>query len=211
MNLRHDAFYEWLLSDAPAACAERLRRRQVHAERAEQELAAVGQWCQRTLANPHAPPNLRALADTMTRISARRNAREAAEGAVPDQLWVAIERQRYETSRRVGGDFDYRYPARYLGPRAAQQPVPDEVTTVGALKPGDRLRLAATGATVTVERLDTTDAGWDLHTCDGRRLRLSPSASVRRVHHPHAHGASGPAPDASAEHRRAAQDPELEL
>lgn len=177
-----DAFYEWLLSDAPAARAERIRRREANAARAERELTEVGAWCERTLGNPNAPTRLRALAETLTRVSTRHNAREAAAAAVPDEVWVTVERHRYEAARHVAGDFDYRYPARYLGTQAAEQPVPDEVVSAGALRPGDRLRLARTGPVLTVARVETADQSWDLHTTDGRRVRFSQSASVRRVH-----------------------------
>ncbi len=121
-----DAFYEWLLSDAPAAQRERARRRSRHASEAKQERARVAAWCRRTLGNDAAPEHLRDLAETMQRLIARGAARDLAEAGLPDDECVRRGRRQYETSRRAAGDHDYRYPARYLGPGAASQPVPDE-------------------------------------------------------------------------------------
>ncbi len=121
-----DAFYEWLLSDAPAAQRERARRRSHHASEAKQERARVTAWCRRTLANDAAPEHLRGLAEAMQRLVDRSTARDLAEAGVPNDEWVHRARRQYETSRRAAGDHDYRYPARYLGPGAASQPVPDQ-------------------------------------------------------------------------------------
>jgi len=62
----------------------------------------------------------------MQRLVARSAARDVAEAAVPGDEWVRRERRAYEASRRAAGDNDYRYPARYLGREAADQPAPDE-------------------------------------------------------------------------------------
>jgi len=119
-----DAFYEWLLCDAPAAKVERDRRRGRNAAEAERERAQVAAWCRRTLDNRAAPAHLRDLAEVMQCLVSRGSARDLAEAGVSDDEWARRERRRYEVSRRVAGDHDYRYPARYLGAEAADQSVP---------------------------------------------------------------------------------------
>ena len=118
--------YAHLLSDAPAAQRERVRRRSHQASEAKQERARVAAWCRRTLANDAAAEHLRDLAEAMQRLVDRSRARDLAEAGVPDDECVRRGRRQYQTSRRAAGDHDYRYPARYLGPSAANQPVPDE-------------------------------------------------------------------------------------
>lgn len=119
-----DAYHEWLLSDAPAAFQERIRRRAAHADRVAQERDEVSGWCQRVIANPTTAERLRAIARQCQREVDRAVAREVAEEAVLDDVYVRWERERYERVRRTG-DPDYRYPARYLGTAAADQPVPE--------------------------------------------------------------------------------------
>jgi hypothetical protein len=47
----------------------------------------------------------------------------------PDRVRVRRGRQELETSQRVGGNHDYRYPARFLGAGAARQPIPPDPWT----------------------------------------------------------------------------------
>ncbi|CAN5319987.1 hypothetical protein BH20ACT8_BH20ACT8_02070 [soil metagenome] len=171
-----DAFYEWLLCDATAAQEERARRRSRNAADAEHERAQVTAWCQRTFDNAAAPPNLRDLAEVMQRLVSRGQTRERAEGDVDDDAWVRRERRQYEASRRVAGDHDYRYPARYLGPDAADQPVPDERVPVHALEQRQRVRLGPSRPPAVVAAVEACGDGVLLYTTDGQRRRYPATA-----------------------------------
>jgi len=112
-----DRVYEFLLSDHPAAKAERLARRAA-------DRAAITAWRARLVTfGAGMPANLHNLAETMGRLDDRATLRDAAEQGEPDEVWVARARQRFTaTARTWGDDPDYRYPTRYLGPAAAHQP-----------------------------------------------------------------------------------------
>jgi len=117
-----DRAYEFLLSDHPAAKAERQRRRDEHLARRAADSDAITAWRERLVTFGHGvPANLHNLAETMGRLDERATLDDAAEHAEPDEVW-ARARQRFTTTARTWGDDpDYRYPTRYLGP-AADQP-----------------------------------------------------------------------------------------
>jgi len=118
-----DRAYEFLLSDHPAAEAERMARRAAHHARRAADRDAITAWRARVQTfGDGVPANLRNLAETMARLDERASLRDVDE-AEPDEVWVARARQRFtDTARTWGDDPDYRYPARYLGPAAAHQP-----------------------------------------------------------------------------------------
>ncbi len=120
------AFYEWLLSDHPQAATERARRQaRYHANEADQ-VGRLRDWVARTRANPDAGKPARRLAQATERLLDRRAARLAADRAEPAPARLARLRRQLELAERAGGDPDYRYPARYLGAQAAQQPIPPD-------------------------------------------------------------------------------------
>ena len=98
-----DRFYEWLLSDHPEAAADR-----------------------------DAPENLRELAATARWLLTRQAERQAADAAEPEAERLARMRRDFENSRRAQGASSYRYPARYLGARAARQPIPPDPDRLAA-------------------------------------------------------------------------------
>jgi hypothetical protein len=142
----------------------------------------VTAWCQRTLDNDAAPPHLRDLAEVMQRLVSRVAARERAEGDVDDDAWVRRERRQYEASRRAAGDHDYRYPARYLGPDAADQPVPDERVPVHALDQGQRVRLGPSRPPAVVAGVEACGDLILVSTADEQRRRYPATAWAFRVH-----------------------------
>jgi hypothetical protein len=109
-----DRFYEWLLSDHPAAVSERARRRLDNQLAEAIDLARLRGWLAKIdrLANDGRP-----LGDSVWRL-----AEQARTWLIPN----AEHRTELETSLRVGKDPDYRYPAHYLGAQAARQPIPPE-------------------------------------------------------------------------------------
>jgi hypothetical protein len=119
-----DRFYEWLLSDHPGAAVERARRRLDNQVHEAQERAVLRRFIARTDQSPDAPTTVQTLAGTAGWLVERSAQRQATDAASSDAELVATARQDFETSRRVGEDHDYRYPARYLGAQAAHQPIP---------------------------------------------------------------------------------------
>jgi hypothetical protein len=119
-----DRFYEWLLSDHPAAVAERTRRRAAYLAHEAHGREVLSRFVERTQANPAAPETVQRLAETDGWLLERQGDRLAADVAEPEPERLARQRRDFETSRRVQGTSGYRYPARYLGPRAARQPIP---------------------------------------------------------------------------------------
>jgi hypothetical protein len=87
-----DAFYEWLLSDHPAAHAERAWRRGTHYQAERQRAAEVRAWSDKINAQPGAPQNLRDLAASMGPLAGKTAARAEAGYAEPDDLYVARAR-----------------------------------------------------------------------------------------------------------------------
>jgi hypothetical protein len=117
-DVTNDAFYEWLLSDHPAAKAERDWRRaatyQVETDRA----AAVRTWADKINAQPDAPQTLRDLAASMGPMADQTTARAEASYAEPDDAYVTRLRAQHETHVHVSGlpaCWDYRYPAHLTG------------------------------------------------------------------------------------------------
>jgi len=124
-----DAFYEWLLSDHPAARAERDQRRTAayHAETGR--AAVVRAWADKINARPDAPQTMRDLAATMGPLADQAAVRAEANYAEPDDAYVTRLRAQHETFVRVSGppgSWDYRYPAHLTGPGAAAYPPPPE-------------------------------------------------------------------------------------
>jgi hypothetical protein len=124
-----DRFYEWLLSDHPGAAHERARRRLDNQIVEAQDLARLQGWLAKIdrLAEDGQP-----LGDSVWRLAEQARSwlipnaeqRLTASLGEPDHAWVRRGRQDFETSRQVGKEPDYRYPARYLGAQAADQPAP---------------------------------------------------------------------------------------
>jgi hypothetical protein len=124
-----DAFYEWLLSDHPAARAERDHRRAASYQWQRDDAAAVRAWADKINAHPHAPQTLRNLAASMGPRADESAVRAEADHAEPDDLYVARLRAQHENHMRVSGPpgaCDYRYPAHLTGPWAANYPRPPE-------------------------------------------------------------------------------------
>lgn len=133
-----DRFYEWLLSDHPEAAGERARRRADWLAEQHEGRAVLARFAERTDADPEAPESIRRLAETARWLMARAAERIAIEQATPEAERLAAARAQFETYRHALGDHAYRYPARYLGARAARQPVvcdPDRLAT-GPAAPG---------------------------------------------------------------------------
>lgn len=127
----HDRFYEWLLSDHPAAVRERARRRLDHQLVEAIDLARLRGWLAKIdrLAKAGQPlgDSVWGLAEqARTWLIPNAEQRLAALTADPDQVRVHRARSELETSLQAGKDPDYRYPARYLGAQAAGQPIPPE-------------------------------------------------------------------------------------
>jgi hypothetical protein len=124
-----DRFYEWLLSDHPAAVLERARRRLDNQMVEAEDLARLRGWLAKIdrLAQAGQPLgdsvwHLAEQARTWLMPNAEQRLADLTD--TPDQVRVRRARIQLETSRQVGKDPDYRYPARYLGTQAAHQPIP---------------------------------------------------------------------------------------
>ncbi len=122
-----DAFYEWLLSDHPAARAERDYRRTATYRYQRNQAAVVLTWVAKINAQAGVPQTLRELADSLGPL-ARESARRAEiDYAEPDDLYAARCRAELETHMQVSGPpdaYDYRYPGHLTGPGAADYPPP---------------------------------------------------------------------------------------
>jgi hypothetical protein len=121
-----ERYYEWLLSDHPAAQAERRRRHAAWLAHEAEGRRVLGGFAERTEADPDAPETIRALAKTARWLLARQAERLAADAARSEPERLAQLRREFATARRVAGQSGYRYPARYLGVRAACQPIPPD-------------------------------------------------------------------------------------
>jgi len=127
-----DGFYEWLLSDHPTAVAERARRRAAYLAYEAEGRAGLSRFVERTEADRDAPENIRELVKTARWLLGRQAHRLAADAAEPEPERLARQRRDFETSRRAQGAHGYRYPARYLGPRAARQAIPPDPDRLAA-------------------------------------------------------------------------------
>ena len=140
------AFYEWLLSDHPDAKAERDRRRTATYQADTERAATVRAWASKISAQPGAPQNLRDVAATMGPLADQTTARAEARYAEADDAYVTRLRAQHETHMQVSGppgSWDYRYPARLIGPSAAAHPAPPEPDAVAPepeTEPGDTER-----------------------------------------------------------------------
>jgi len=113
-------FHAFLLSDHPAAVAERCRRRAAYLDDTARQRDALFGWLGKLDAIPPRPgeafdDGVRRLAVTTRRLLDQQAAHLAAEVGEPDPVRVARQRQQYG-----------RYPTRYVGPTAARQPIPLE-------------------------------------------------------------------------------------
>lgn len=177
-----DRYYEWLLSDAPAAQRERQRRREASRLAAYEQRRLVMVWSKRILSDPKAPSNLQELAEIVGRMAQRQQDRAALDDAEPTHLWLVRARRKLESSRQAAGDYNYRYPQCYLGQAAADQPVPDEPVPAGSVRAGDRVRLNATGLRVTVRTVSTAGEQVVITTNDGHRTSHDATSDLMRVH-----------------------------
>jgi hypothetical protein len=128
-DVTDDAFYEWLLSDHPAARAERDWRRIASHQAETDRAAAVRAWANKINAQPDAPQTLRDLAASMGSMADQTTARAEARYAEPNGAYVTRLRAQHETHVQVSGppgSWDYRYPAHLTGPGAAAYPPPPE-------------------------------------------------------------------------------------
>jgi hypothetical protein len=121
-----DRFYEWLLSDHPQAAAERARRRAAWQARQAHGRAILAGFIARNQGDPAAPESIRGLVTTARWLLDRQAQRQAADAALSEAERLARMRADFELERRTSGMPGYRYPARYLGPRAARQPIPPD-------------------------------------------------------------------------------------
>jgi hypothetical protein len=111
-------FHAFLLSDHPAAVAERCRRRAAYLDDTARERELLLGWLGKLDAIPPRPGDpfddrVSGLAVTTRRLLHQQAARLAEEVGEPDSVRVARQRQQYG-----------RYPTRWIGPAAARQPIP---------------------------------------------------------------------------------------
>jgi hypothetical protein len=128
-DVTDDAFYEWLLSDHPAAKAERDWRRAATYQAETDRAAAVRAWAGKIGARADAPQTMRDLAASMGPLADQTTARAQARYAEPDDAYVTRLRAQHETHVKVSGppgSWDYQYPAHLTGPGAAAYPPPPE-------------------------------------------------------------------------------------
>jgi hypothetical protein len=126
-----DRFYTFLLSDHPAAVAERCCRRAAHLDDTARRREVLHGWLARLDATPARPgarfdDAVRRLAATTRALLDREAAEFAAECGQPDAARLTSFRRLYETNRHARGHTTYRYPARWQGPAAARQPIPPD-------------------------------------------------------------------------------------
>jgi hypothetical protein len=113
-------FHVFLLSDHPAAVAERCRRRAAYLDDTARERELLQGWLGKLDAIPPRPgdpfdDSVRRMAETTRWLLDQQAARLAEEVGEPDPVRVAHQRQQYG-----------RYPIRWVGPAAARQPIPPE-------------------------------------------------------------------------------------
>ncbi len=113
-------FQVFLLSDHPAAVAERCRRRAAYLDHAARERELLLGWLGKLDTLRLRPgdtfdDSVRRMAVITRRLLDRQAARLGEEVGEPDSVRVARQRQQYG-----------RYPTRWVGPAAARQPIPPE-------------------------------------------------------------------------------------
>ncbi len=90
------------------------------------EVEGLRAFVARTEADRDVPEHIRELVGTARWPLERQAERRAEDAAEPEGERPARVRRELETSRRALGAHGYRYPARYLGTRAARQPIPPD-------------------------------------------------------------------------------------
>jgi hypothetical protein len=113
-------FQAFLLSDHPAAIAERCRRRAAYLDHTARQRELLLGWLGKLDALPPRPgdpfdDSARRMAVITRRLLDRQGARLSEEVGEPDPLRVARQRQQHG-----------RYPTRWVGPAAGRQPIPPE-------------------------------------------------------------------------------------
>jgi len=113
-------FHVFLLSDHPAAVAERCHRRAAYLDDTARQRELLLGWLGKLDAIPPKPSDpfddrARSLAVTTRRLLDQQAARLVEEVGEPDRVRVAHQRQQHG-----------RYPTRWVGPAAARQPIPPE-------------------------------------------------------------------------------------
>jgi hypothetical protein len=126
-----DRFYTFLLSDHPAAAAERCRRRAAYLDDTARRREVLHGWLAKLDATSaqtgdRFDDSMRRLAATTRTLLDRETAELEGECRKPDAARLARSRGRYETHRHARGHTTYRYPARWQGSAAARQPIPPE-------------------------------------------------------------------------------------
>jgi hypothetical protein len=124
-----DRFYTFLLSDHPAAVAERCRRRAAYLDDTARRREVLHGWLAKLDATPARPgarfdDAVRRLAATTRTLLDRETAEFEGECGEPDAIRLARSRGQYETHRHARGHTSYRYPARWQGAAAARQLIP---------------------------------------------------------------------------------------
>jgi len=113
-------FHGFLLSDHPAAVAERCRRRAAYLDDTARERELLLGWLGKLDAIPPRPgdpfdDSVRRMAEVTRRLLDQQAARLVEEVGEPDPVRVGRQRQHYG-----------RYPTRWVGVAAARQPIPPE-------------------------------------------------------------------------------------
>src|SRR6266508_163442 len=126
-----DRFYTFLLSDHPAAAAERCRRRAAYLDDTSRRREVLHGWLAKLDATPARPgarfdDAVRRLAATTRTLLDREAAELKGQYGEPDATRLARSRRQYETHRHARGHTAYGYPARWGGAAAARQPIPPE-------------------------------------------------------------------------------------
>jgi hypothetical protein len=122
-------FQVFLLSDHPAAVAERCRRRAAYLDDTARQRELLLGWLGKLDAIPPRPGDpfddgVRRLAETTRRLLDQQAARLVEEVGEPDPVRAARQRQQHG-----------RYPTRWVGPAAARQPIPPERPTRAPREP----------------------------------------------------------------------------
>ncbi|MGH7171872.1 MAG: hypothetical protein ACRELG_16475, partial [Gemmataceae bacterium] len=102
-DVTDNAFYEWLLSDHPAAKAERDSRRAATHQADTDRAATVRAWADKINAQPGAPKAMRDLAASLGPQADQTTARAQASHAEPDEAYVTRLRAQHETHIQVSG------------------------------------------------------------------------------------------------------------
>ena len=120
------AWQEWLLSDHPNARVERARERAAN----QDQIIAWHEDCWtravHVVTDLTAAPAARWRAWQVLDALPTWVAQAEVDAAEPDDVLVERQRSWHAAARRRAGERTYRYPARYLGRRAIEQPIPSD-------------------------------------------------------------------------------------